>query len=95
MFTVTRFVKVLAVVALLVPAVAFAAAKKYQVSGKALEVSDTMIVVEKGEEKWAISRDKDTKVDGDLKVGANVTIQYRMTATTVEVKAEKKEKAAK
>ena len=62
------------------------AAMAYQVTGPVLEVSDTKIVVEKDKEKWEIARDKDTKVTGDLKKGSRVTIQYRMTATSVEVK---------
>ena len=54
-----------------------------------LELTDTTVVVQKGEERWEIARDASTKVDGNLKVGAKVTIQYRMTAASVEVKAEK------
>jgi hypothetical protein len=34
--------------------------------------------------------DKDTKVKGDLKVGSKVTIEYTMTAASVDVKEEKK-----
>jgi hypothetical protein len=50
----------------------------------------------KGKEKWEIARDKDTKVTGELKVGAKVTIMYRMTAASVEAKADAKaEKAEK
>jgi hypothetical protein len=41
-------------------------------------------VVEKGKEKWEIERDKDTKVTGALKKGSKVTVQYRMTATSIE-----------
>src|SRR3954451_17487485 len=63
-----------------------AATKTYQVTGPVLEVTDTTVTVQKGKEKWEIERTKDTKVTGDLKVGAKVTIEYRMTATTVEVK---------
>jgi hypothetical protein len=63
-----------------------AADKTYQVTGPVLEVSDTSITVEKGKEKWQLARDKDTKVTGDLKVGAKVTIMYTMTAKSVEVK---------
>ena len=33
-----------------------------------------------------IGRDSSTQVSGDLKVGSKVTIQYRMTATSIEVK---------
>jgi hypothetical protein len=62
------------------------AAFAYQVTGPVLEVTDSKIVVEKDKEKWEIARDKDTKVKGDLKKGSRVTIQYKMTATEVEVK---------
>jgi hypothetical protein len=63
-----------------------AGVKTYQVTGPVLEVRDDVIVVQKGKEKWEIARAADTKVKGDLKVGAKVTIEYRMTATTVEAK---------
>ena len=61
-------------------------AMAYQVTGPVLEVTDSKIVVEKDKEKWEIARDKDTKVSGDLKKGSRVTVQYRMTATSVDVK---------
>ena len=64
--------------------------KTYQVTGPVLEVKNDVIVVQKGKEKWEIARDKTTKVTGDLKVGAKVTIQYQMKATEIEVKADKK-----
>ena len=41
------------------------------------------------EEMAQIAREKSTKVTGDLKVGAKVTIEYRMVATDVEVKGGK------
>jgi hypothetical protein len=58
----------------------------YQVTGPVLELKDDVIVVQKGKDKWEIARGKDTKVTGDLKVGSKVTIEYRMTAATIEVK---------
>ncbi|MEO5768800.1 MAG: hypothetical protein ABIS92_10655 [Polyangia bacterium] len=64
--------------------------KTYQVTGPVLEVTDTTITVEKDKEKWQIARDKETKVTGELKPGSKATIQYRMTATTVEAKADTK-----
>ncbi len=76
-------------VALIVGAVFAAAPKTYQVTGPVLSVTDDMIVVQKGNDKWELARDANTKVQGDLKVGAKVTIQYRMIATSVEVKAAK------
>ena len=60
-------------------------AKTYQVTGPVLEATSDTIVVQKGKDKWEIARDAATKVDGDLKVGAKVTIDYRMTAASVEV----------
>jgi len=71
---------------------AFAGAKSYQVTGPIEEVSDSMIVVTKGKERFEIDRDSKTKVTGDLKVGEKVTIIYTMTAKEVEVKADKSAK---
>jgi hypothetical protein len=72
---------------LIVASLAFAGAPTtYQVTGPVLELKDDVIVVQKGKDKWEIARGKDTKVTGDLKVGSKVTIEYRMTAATIEVK---------
>lgn len=65
------------------------AGKTYQVTGPVLEVTDSKIIVEKAKEKWELDRAADTKVTGDLKVGQKVTIEYTMTAKTVEVKDSK------
>ena len=74
---------------LTLPALA-AGTKTYQVTGPVLDVNDNVITVQKGKEKWEIARDKDTKITGELKTGAKVTIEYKMTATAVEVKGEAK-----
>jgi hypothetical protein len=66
--------------------------KTYQVTGPILELRDDVIVVQKGKEKWEIARAADTKIKGELKVGAKVTIDYRMTAAAVEVKEDGKAK---
>jgi hypothetical protein len=66
--------------------------KSYQVTGPVLEMTDSMIVVQKGKERWEIARDASTKMNGDVKVGAKVTIMYTMSATEVEAKAEKSAK---
>jgi hypothetical protein len=65
---------------------AVAGPKTYQATGPILEVTDTTIVVQKGEEKWEIARDGKTKVTGDLKVGSKVTVTYTMNAISAEVK---------
>jgi hypothetical protein len=80
--------------ALSLPATA-AAPKTYQVTGPVLELTSDMIVVQKGKDRWEIARDAATKVTGDLKVGSKVTIEYRMTAATVDVKPEKATKPKK
>ena len=78
---------------LFVASLAFAAGPKtYQVTGPVLEVKDDLIVVQKGKDRWEIGWGPDTKVAGDLKVGAKVTIEYRMTAASVEVKEAKAKK---
>ena len=80
-------------ITLLTASLALAAGpKSYQVTGPVLEMTNDVITVQKGKEKWQIGRDKDTKVKGDLKVGSKVTIEYIMKATAVEVKAEAKKK---
>jgi hypothetical protein len=70
-------------------AVLAAGGKTYQVTGPVLEVTDSMIAVQKGKDRWEVNRDANTKVTGDLKVGEKVTITYTMSATEVEVKAGK------
>jgi len=88
----------LAAASLALSSAAFAAgAKTYQVTGPVLEVTDTMIAVQKGKDRWEINRNANTKVTGDLKVGEKVTVTYTMTATEAEVKAGKgaKKQAAK
>ena len=78
-------------IVLLAASMAFAgAAKTYQVTGPVLEVKDDKIVVQKGNEKWEIAKDKDSKVTGDLKVGSKVTVMYTMKAASIEVKTDKK-----
>jgi len=58
----------------------------YQVKGPVLELTASMIVVRKGNNRLEIARDAGVKVTGDLKVGATVTIQYRMAAVSIDVK---------
>jgi hypothetical protein len=73
---------------------AFAGPVQYQVTGPVLEVTDNTIVVQKGNEKWEIARDKATGVSGDLKVGSKVTVFYTMQAAKIEVKEAPKTPAA-
>jgi hypothetical protein len=74
-----------------------ATAQAYQVTGEVEDVSPTSITVKatggknKGE-KFEMTRGADTKVSGDLKKGSKVTVEYAITAKSVEVKADKKAK---
>lgn len=76
---------------LFVASFAFAAGSKtYQVTGPVVEVNANTIVVKKGSDNWEINRDAATKITGDLKVGAKVTIEYTMKAVSIEAKDAKK-----
>jgi hypothetical protein len=85
----TAFSLLAAAILALSSAVLAAGGKTYQVTGPVLEVTDSMIAVQKGKDRWEVNRDANTKVTGDLKVGEKVTITYTMSATEVEVKAGK------
>ena len=76
---------VVVVALVLVAAVAFAG-KTYQFTGKVLEVKDNVIVVDKKGEKFELVKDANTKIKGDLKVGAKVTVKYESRAAEIEVK---------
>lgn len=82
---------ILAVLVLGIAAVAYAKSPKaYQVTGKVIEVTDTLVVVEKGNaEKWELTLTPETKYKGTMKVGSKVTIEYKMIATNAEVKEDK------
>jgi hypothetical protein len=86
-----RLAATLAGITLLAASTAFSGAPKtYQVTGPVLELKDDTVVVQKGQEKWEIVRDKDTKTTGDLKVGSKVTVTYSMKAATIDVKNDAK-----
>lgn len=72
---------------------AFAGAT-YQATGPVLEVTDSKIVIQKDKEKWEIARNTATKITGEIKVGSKITVQYTMTAASVEVKPDKDAKPA-
>jgi hypothetical protein len=76
-----------AALALALNGFALAGPKTYQATGPVTALTDSLITITKGKETWEIARDSNTKVTGDLKVGSKVTIEYTMTAATVEVKS--------
>ena len=87
-----RVIIAIAVVFLFASLSMAAGPKTYQVTGPVLEKEDGKIVVQKGKDKWEIATTKDTKIKGNVKVGAKVTIEYTMTAASIDVKEEKKAK---
>ena len=52
-----------------------------------LAVTDTTITVPKGNGEVGARPSKETKGPADVKVGDKVTVEYTMTAVSVEVKA--------
>ncbi len=56
-----------------------------RITGTVSEVTDNRIVVKKGRQRLDIARDANTKVEGYLKKGARVTVEYTMTATGINV----------
>jgi hypothetical protein len=86
-----HFVIVLLAV-LLIAGIAIARAPKadYQWTGTVLETDADHLVVQKGNDKWEFALDKETKVDGQLKVGAKVTVKYVMKAMSIDAKEEAK-----
>lgn len=89
-----RMIAVVILLIFTVVSIAFAV-NTYQVTGPVLEVKDNSITVQKGNEKWEITRDSNTKVTGDLKVGSKVTIKYEMKAVNIDVKEEAKKGSKK
>jgi hypothetical protein len=91
-----RLLMVLGIILLIASFAIAGAPKTYQVTGPVLEFDGDHITVQKGNDKWELAFEKDTKVTGgEIKKGAKVTIVYKMTATAVEIKeAAKAEKPA-
>jgi hypothetical protein len=58
----------------------------FQVTGTVVEVTANKITVQKGNEKWAMIRNSQTKLKGDPKIGDKVTVFYSMVANVIEVK---------
>ncbi len=85
----TRILAALAAIALATTAQA------YQVTGDVEDVSATSITVKatggknKGE-KFEMARGADTKVSGDVKKGDKVTVEYVISAKSIEVKGGEK-----
>ena len=85
--------KRLVLAAALFAAPAFAASPDaYQVTGVVKDVNADTITVMKGKEKFEIARGGDSTA---VKVGDKVTIHYKMTETSIDVKSSAKAPATK
>jgi RNase P/RNase MRP subunit p29 len=62
-----------------------AADKTYQVTGPVVDVTDSAITVQKGKENWTIAKGTAQGLE-NVKKGDKVTVEYTMTAKSVEVK---------
>ena len=83
--------KRLALVLALAAAPAFASSPdSYQVTGVVKDVNADTITVMKGKERFEIARGGDTTA---VKAGDKVTIHYKMTQTSIEVKTAAKSSA--
>lgn len=60
--------------------------RNYQVTGSIVALTDNVITVQKGDEKFEIARTATTKGEGKLAVGTRVTVYYKMSADSIEVK---------
>lgn len=80
----------LLVITLVLAAPASADPKTVRVTGMLAELRDDLIVIEKGKERWEILRTPGTAVKGELKKGAKVSIEIRMSAASVEALTERK-----
>jgi hypothetical protein len=79
------YFSLVAAISFVLCATGFAAGSKtYEVTGTILEVTPTLIAVQKDGERWEIDLDPQTKVRGELKVGAKVTITYAMSAAKID-----------
>lgn len=65
------------------------AGKTYQVTGPIVDITDSSIVIQKGKEKWEIAKSTATPVKGELQKGAKATVEYTMSATSIDSKAAK------
>ena len=80
---------------LLLSGVAFAdesRAKEYQVTGVVLEVTDTVVTIQKGDEHWELEIGNGTNIEGKLKKGEKVVIHYRMLAKSIDKADSKNDK---
>jgi hypothetical protein len=69
----------------------WAATKAVVVTGPVTEVREDVVVIQKGKQQWEIARSPATKIKGELRKGALVTVEVYLSAGAIEVREEKKQ----
>jgi hypothetical protein len=67
-----------------------AGSKNYALDGTVTDIKENVFTIQKDNVKYEMTRDADAMVNGELKVGSKVTVIYKMTATKIVVKEDKK-----
>jgi len=65
------------------------AIKPIRITGQVVEVRDDVIVLQKGKERWEVARHAGTRIKGEIRKGARVTVDFRAVAASIEVRDEK------
>ncbi|MGN6719683.1 MAG: hypothetical protein ACTHLX_20110, partial [Candidatus Binatia bacterium] len=58
----------------------------YRVAGPLVKLNDDVITVAKGNEQWEMRRNGETKVNGQLAIGSRVVVEYKLSATSIDVR---------
>lgn len=82
---------VLVLIGLLVSIAAGAGTRAILITGPVTDVREDMIVIQKGKQQWEIARGPSTKVRGELRKGALVTIEVYLSAGNIDVREDRKE----
>jgi hypothetical protein len=61
-----------------------AGGETYQATGTVLEVTASMIAIQKGTERMEFGIDPQTKLSGSVKAGETITVTYAMSAMKIE-----------
>lgn len=81
----------MALCGLLCVTAALAATRAVLITGPITDIREDAIVIQKGKQQWEIARGAATKVRGELRKGALVTIEVYLSAGTIDVREDKKE----
>jgi len=60
--------------------------RSYQVTGPLVKLNDDFITVAKDNEQWEMRRNSETKINGQFAIGSRVSVAYKMSAMSIDVK---------